>query len=533
MLNKEQQEVVDSTANKILVLAGAGTGKTHCMLARIKKLVNEGVDPTSILVLTFTNAAAYNMNFRYNSDSVGKFKKISPEFKTFHAFCYSLIANDVEVRSELGYSKVPGILSESEYASLRKTVKTKYHIKLSDAKLNGVGALDKLEQFQFDLFKNCIKRELLYTNKITFDMLCYDVCELFVKRHASILKYFDRYKYIFVDEFQDTDLKQWKFVQSFDDSKLYVVGDALQSLYSFRGADSSIIKSLATNEDWTTYQLHRNYRSTKQICDFANENSTYADDSYRVAIDSDKEGDSVNIVDVDFCGSQKMFRSIEERCKQLDSDKTLAVLCRTNAEVEEVREYLSDSGFQLSDDSGDLKWKRKLLSISEDDYEFLNFLSSNLTNEDYAEYIRISSVHSTGEFDIQNFLKFFQNKGMSQSIKMMNSIHEITWNVDYDYLIMYDKLLDLFNIKYIPIDFSEINSISDLITSICNVIDNIKTESNIYVGTIHSSKGLEYDEVHLVNVGGKTFRLTSEDNNNVYYVGITRAKTDLYVYVCR
>ena len=122
---------------------------------------------------------------------------------------------------------------------------------------------------------------------------------------------------------------------------------------------------------------------------------------------------------------------------------------------------------------------------------------------------------------------------MSYAIKFMNSIHEITWNQDYDYRIMYDRLLELFNIKYVPIDFSEINSIGDLINVICNVIDNIKTDSNIYVGTIHSSKGLEYDEVHLVNVGGKTFRLTSEDNNNIYYVGITRAKTDLYVYLCR
>lgn len=530
MLNKEQQEVVDSTANKILVLAGAGTGKTHCMLARIKKLVNEGVNPMSILVLTFTNAAAYNMNSRYNSGSVSKFKKISPEFKTFHAFCYSLIANDVEVRSELGYSKVPGILAESDYVSLRKTVKTKYNIKLSDTKLNGSKLFTQYEQFQFDLFKKCMKRELVTTNKITFDMLCYDVCELFVKRHASILKYFDRYKYIFVDEFQDTDQKQWKFVQSFDNAKLYLVGDSLQSLYQFRGADSSIIKSLAVNNDWTTYRLHRNYRSTKQICDFANENSIYADDSYRVAIDSDREGVDVNVIQIKEGDIYKSCENILNRCKILEKDHKLAILCRTNAEVAEVREYLVDNGVTLSTDSGDLALKKKLLSISEDDFEFLDFLSSNLNNEDYAEYLRIRSIHSASEFDIQNFLAFFQNRGMSHAIKIMNSIHEITWNQDYDYRIMYNKLFELFNIKHNPIDFSEINSIGDLIAAICNIMDNIKTDSNIYVGTIHSSKGLEYDEVHLINVGGKTFRLTSEDNNNVYYVGITRAKTDLFVY---
>lgn len=536
MLNKEQQEVVDSTANKILVLAGAGTGKTHCMLARIQKLVESGVSPSEILVLTFTNSAAYNMAERFKPAKHGRLQKLSPEFKTFHAFCYGLITSDPKVRTMLGYSKVPSIILDTELQSIRKTVKTKYNVKLSDSKLNGTGVcLSRNEKFQYDLFRKCLRNELLQQNKITFDIICYEVCELFVENHPSVQPYLNQYKYIFVDEFQDTDPKQWRFVQSFKDAKLYVIGDSLQSLYSFRNADSSIIKSLASDKNWTTYRLHRNYRSTKQICDFANENSLYADTSYRVEIDSERDGREVNVIKTTD-SSISMYKTILERCKKLGQDQTLAVLCRTNAEAYDIREYLKSNDISVDNASGDTKLKMKLMRVSLDDYEFLEFLASNLPNELFAEYQRVKAlyVRDNESFDISNFLGMFQNTNMSPAIKLMNKIHEIMWNTDYDYLMMYDKLLELLGIPYQKTDLSVIEDEHSLINAVCEAVDKFSgIVSNVYVGTIHSSKGLEYDEVHLPNVGGKTFRLTSEDNNNVYYVGITRAKTDLYVYLCR
>lgn len=825
MLNTEQQQVVDSTAEKILVLAGAGTGKTHCMLARIQKLVESGVSPSEILVLTFTNAAAYNMAERFKPTESGGLQKLSPEFKTFHAFCYGLITSDPDVRTMLGYSKVPSIILDTELQSIRKAVKTKYNVKLSDSKLNGTGVcLSRNEKFQYDLFRKCLRNELLQQNKITFDIICYEVCELFVGNHPSVQPYLNQYKYIFVDEFQDTDPKQWRFVQSFKDAKLYVIGDALQCqpvgtkvtmadmsekniedlvpgdyvlsynagsghyvrnlnfnsgnierytkrvtsiskhfstnvvkitsethcsrytmdhityarvhyegnensyvtylmqglygrwrvgstqlflkggkdfgvrqrlrsengiaawilgvytnyddawlneqivsykfgipqttwvcrnvryteedldrmyeilgdlsenaerclkyynryieypmftkidnlkhfskihmfesrvcnliprvfdivypeevetkprgrklhnnyelilsitnepnqyvygldvednhnyvadgilthncLYAFRNADSSIIKSLASDKNWTTYRLHRNYRSTKQICDFANENSLYADTSYRVAIDSEKDGSDVHVLRVND-NSFSIYKTILERCKQLGQDQTLAVLCRTNAEASEIREYLKHNDISVDHNSCDLKLKKKLMEVSLDDHEFLEYLASNLTNELFAEYQRVKAlyVRDNESFDISNFLEMFQNTNMSSAIKLMNSIHEIMWNTSYDYIMMYDKLLELFEIPYQRTDLKEIIDEHSLIKTVCEAIDKMSgAESNIYVGTIHSSKGLEYDEVHLPNVGGKSFRLTSEDNNNVYYVGITRAKTELFVY---
>lgn len=816
-MNKAQQEVVDSNDNKILVLAGAGTGKTHCMLSRIKRLVDEGVPTSSILVLTFTNAAAYNMSSRFKKEDTSVFKKIPPEFKTFHAFCYSLIANDKEVREKLGYSKVPKIIVDSEYATLRKTVKMKYDIKLSDAKLNGEKTcLSRNEQFQYDLFQKCMKRELLQSNKITFDIICYDVCELFVAEHPVIQKYLDQYKYIFVDEFQDTDIKQWGFVKSFKNASIYLVGDSLQCqpagtvitmsdmtykniedivpgdyvlsynirqayyirnlqksggvhrytkkvtaiskhfatnivrvtsethssrytadhityakvhydgneesyvtyimkhengwwrvgstrmflkggrdfgvrqrlrgehgsyawilgvydtydeawlneqivsckfgipqttwvvsnvkytdddlcrlyselgdltdnakkcleyynrdieypmftkvdrlkhfsklhmfechvcnlipnvfdivypvdsghsklrnayevirsiskepdqyvyglevednhnyvgdgilthncLYGFRGADSSIIKSLSTNKDWTSFRLHENYRSTKQICDFANANSDYADDSYRVKIDSEKDGNEVHKIHMPYEYAKTMYDTILERCKVVEEGKTLAILCRTNSEVADIKELLEQNNIKCSSGSNDYSFLKKLLRVSTDDYDFLDFLASTLTNEQYAEYVRVKSLYDT--FDIQKFLEIFQTKEMSEAIKLMNQLHMVIWNENYDYRLMYNNLLDVLKIPYMDSDLSDVETIDNLLEVVCCVLDTIQQPSNIYVGTIHSSKGLEYDEVHVVNVGGKSFKLSSEDNHNCYYVGITRAKTELYVYL--
>ena len=105
-LNEQQMAVVMSDEPRILVLAGAGAGKTHTMLERINRLIEEGQDPGSILVLTFTNKAAFDMRDRYKRSHVGK--RI-PEFRTFHSFCYHLLIIDPTIRCSLGYSQPPTV----------------------------------------------------------------------------------------------------------------------------------------------------------------------------------------------------------------------------------------------------------------------------------------------------------------------------------------------------------------------------------------------------------------------------------------
>lgn len=286
-LNEQQQKAVDLNADKILCLAGAGTGKTFCMLSRISRLVDDGADPSSILVLTFTNAAAFEMRERYKRNHS---ERVVPEFRTFHSFCYSIISRDGNVREALGYTKVPKIATDAELHRIETLAKEKCGTKLSNDKIKGKVPLTPKEQFELDVYNKCVDKILKSSGLITFNILCYDVCDLFVTDHESILDYKERYKYLFVDEFQDTDPRQYDFITSFKDSSLFVVGDALQAIYSFRGADSSIIMGLANSSDWQTVKLFKNYRSTEEICDFANSNSNYADDSYRIEIEGQRYG---------------------------------------------------------------------------------------------------------------------------------------------------------------------------------------------------------------------------------------------------
>ena len=314
-LNEQQQAVVSSNARRILCLAGAGTGKTYTMIARIRRLVADGVDPRSILVLTFTNAAAFEMEQRYSGSKMRP--AATPKFGTFHSFCYGLISQDKFIRTLLGYSEIPSVATEAETKHIRNEAAMHLGYKLSEAVKD-----DKKRSALYAAADRIMKQR----NLVTFDKMCYDICSLFVHNNGAIKRYKDQYKYVFVDEQQDTDPKQQDFVMSFDESNIMVVGDALQAIYSFRGADSSIIKSLSVNPEWEVHKLSENYRSTVEICEFANSMSTYADNSYRVAIHSDRHG--ADVVVIDNYTHNEQFRDMVKRI-----EPNTAILCRSNAEI--------------------------------------------------------------------------------------------------------------------------------------------------------------------------------------------------------
>ena len=148
-MNDQQLNAVNSDAKRLLVLAGAGTGKTTTMLARISRLVENGVKPTEILVLTFTNSAACDMKERYmrshDTDTM-------PQFCTFHSFCYRLITSDFDVRRKLGYSTVPSVASSSDISKIKTTCIQQCGTKLSLGKLEGKIPLLAKEKFQYDVF---------------------------------------------------------------------------------------------------------------------------------------------------------------------------------------------------------------------------------------------------------------------------------------------------------------------------------------------------------------------------------------------
>ena len=523
MLNKAQNEVVQSNAEKLLVLAGAGTGKTTTMLARISRLVDENkVDVQSILVLTFTNAAACEMRDRYRRSHQNQ---QTPTFCTFHSFCYSLIAGNRDVARRLGYFKgTPFVADETTLHKVKTMCRQKCGTKISDDKLNGKTPVTKSEQFQKDLYWKQYNKLLRAQNLITFDIMCYEVCKLFVSDDMTITATKDQFKYVFVDEFQDTDPKQWDFVSSFTNANLFVCGDAKQAIYRFRGADSSIIKSLAESTEWTTIKLSENYRSSAQICDYSNDiHKAWKGSAYNLDIISTKHGsDVIEREELDSQSNQEIMNMVSDA----SNGKTVVILCRTNYEVADIRQRLEslDIAFCTKNERKDVSYILK----SAIDPEFLvDWLSDKLTSSRYNEYLKLCAIdekHKTEE----SFFSMY-GKYLTEYLTPIMQIREILANEQF----AYSKITQISDVLNLP--NREVNLKSDddksIIEYLCGVAESVTNSSNIYIGTIHSVKGLEYDCVHLLGVNGKSFPIgKDEDQQNLFYVGCTRAKEKLVIY---
>lgn len=522
-LNCEQQRAVDSKANRILCLAGAGAGKTQTMISRIVHLVESGVAPESILALTFTNAAAFEMKER--------FQKLSnstncPEFRTFHSFCYSLLASDMSVRMGLGYTQVPMIADTAALKQIEKTCLTKLGIKQTYQALSR--STSPKDQDTLKVYNKAFYQEMKARNLVTFDRLCYGVCEMFKENKPYIQRYKKQYQYIFVDEFQDTDPRQWEFVSSFTESSLFIVADALQAIYAFRGADSSIVKELSTDPDWEVIRLTKNYRSTKAICEYANGNSKYADDNYRIVLCPTRgKGQPVDIVPKTTKGSHidpRAFSDIIDDWKARKSG-TGAILCRTNSEVSDVCDLLKDKGVAYTS-SRTVEEAQHILQSLNDDEHALEWLLTFLTAEKYAEWFRVDSLVEDADASaklsrlLSDYKSVYSIRSRWAKITTARSIVSDEENVD----VMTEKLSKLLNVDLQCSSKDKGEAIQELREQLAEA-----QSSSLYVGTIHSSKGLEYDAVYLMNVGSSSFKLDEESEKNLFYVGITRARDRLVV----
>lgn len=530
-LNENQQKAVDCTDSRIICLAGAGSGKTFTLISRISKQVQEGVNPNSILALTFTNAAGLEMKERFKKANPGK---QCPEFRTFHAFCYSLICKDRYVREALGYQTPPQIVEEVHIKKLEKQVKTQLGIKLSEKKLSSTDKLkDPKEEFERLTYQKALKNLIRKENVITFDMLCYNTSELFVKNKSCTLPYKRQYKYIYCDEVQDTDMKQFKFLSSFTESSFFFVGDLYQQIYAFRGTTSEPIKALINSGDWTVIKLLDNYRSTNQICEYANKfTSKYGDDAWRIPMKGHRDGEDVNVE----WGSYSTYTSPVDRdhrsmvldriLENKDSSYYTAVLCRSNREVSQMREYLTDAGIAISTQKLDQDLLNILKSVKDNDY-FQDWLASFLPTETYGEYIRLSQLEENPN------ITWFANTYRHVSIihekgKIVTDVRRALKDTHIELSFKFEHILNLLGLT-LPDEDCYPETEETILECVENVVNTL-TEASVYLGTIHSSKGLEYDVVHVMGVDDKLFELDSEEMKNLFYVACTRSKNRLYIY---
>ena len=518
-----QQKAVDSTADKVVVIAGAGSGKTHILIERLTKLKESGVDPESILVLTFTNAAAQEMTDRYRNRNNGD--KRTPKFGTFHAFCYSLILNDTNVRTALGYHAPPNIATPEDIKRIKNTAKLICGTKLSDKALDTPlkdlkGVTDKIK-FEYEVYHKQYNKLLRKESLITFDIMCYEVCQLFVADSQCIQRYKTQYRYVVADEFQDTDPRQADFMLSFKESKLFVVGDFRQALYSFRGADSSLIKGLSTNPDWETIVLSQNYRSTKEIVEYANKIHHFPDSKLNINMQSERSGEPVEITsELNLNAPNEMLRIGEEKT----DDNTVAILARTNAEVANIKESLKGFGIPYIENN-DNNVMADLLKCSIDSNYCVEYLSNHLSQEEYMRYLRMKSASELTE---EQFITYFGSNFRYSLTKIMDIRRIMTANSMIS--IVFVELVKYLKINVDIAEGLKCNNLNDVVSVLSDHL-NTTSDKGIYVGTIHSSKGLEYDIVHVYGVNSRAFNpYKNEDEQNCYYVACTRAKSKLIIH---
>src|SRR5438132_4348189 len=350
LLNPEQLAAVEATEGPVLILAGAGSGKTRVITYRVAHLIEDkNVQPQSVLAVTFTNKAADQMKTRIRS-LLHAVRSGDPVISTFHSFCVRLLRREIEA---LGYSRDFTIYDTADQIQVVKaamkdlkvddrlvTAKT-IQSRISSAKNHGKTAQNLIDdswepswEYTANVFNEYDKR-MRKSNALDFDDLLIKAVELFDKFPAAAEKYSARFQYCMVDEYQDTNRQQYRLVRHLTrvHDNICVVGDEDQSIYSWRGADIQNI--LSFEKDYPrvrTIKLEQNYRSTKTI--LAAASAVVANNEMRKGKSlwtQNPSGDLITYMEAADAEEEAMY--VAERLlyhQKADPGARLAVLYRTN-----------------------------------------------------------------------------------------------------------------------------------------------------------------------------------------------------------
>ncbi len=379
VLNTEQRLAAETLEGPVLVLAGAGSGKTRALTYRVANLIDHGVAPWHILALTFTNKAAKEMRERI-AKLVGD-KADDAWISTFHSTCAKSLRRDID---KLGYTGNFAIYDDDDQSSIIKDILKRMNIdekflppreiksKISDAKNKMMNAhewfqkspRDYRAQMIYDVFR-AYEERLKAANALDFDDLINKTLELFLDHPPVLESYQRRFQYVLVDEYQDTNTAQYMLVKLItkESRNLCVVGDDDQSIYGWRGADiKNILDFEKDYPEAKVIKLEQNYRSTANILDAANQVIAHnAQRKEKALWTEEKEGEAI-----------KLFLAGDEReeaawiCDHINKLKQqsigygdAAVLYRTNAQSRVLEEMLMRAGIPYRVFGGQRFYDRK------------------------------------------------------------------------------------------------------------------------------------------------------------------------------
>ena len=555
-LNLQQKEAVNKTKGPSIILAGAGSGKTRVLVSKVIFLIKKyKISPLNILMITFTNKAAKEMKNRINLQLETE-KKLG-FIGTFHSMCARILRID---GSKLGIENKYVIYDDSDQLKvIKKIIKEKdfkdftpmYALnRISSAKNEMISPSNFLKYFSDHRSKDIAYIYLNYQKTLTknsaldFDDLLIKTIELFYKSPATLQKYQEIYKYILVDEFQDTNLVQYLLTKllSFKYKNITVVGDFSQSIYSWRGADIKNLEKFKNDFPKTTiFKLEKNYRSTQAILDFAHQvilkNKTHP----ILNLTSDKEkGDEIFFFEAENEQEEGVFIVNEiQRLLETNESPSIALLYRTNAQSRVLEEVFLHFSIPYTLIGGVRFYERREI-------------------KDIISYIRLF-VNPNDELSKDRIIKLGKRK-WAKFKELYNSIKNKVQNLPTEQLInkIFESTgyLDFYDEKD-PDDFSRLENIKELksvairFPDIGNFLEQAAlveseyfesekkhpNEEGIKLMTLHQSKGLEFDTVFITGVEegllphsrsiDDFFQL--EEERRLFYVGITRARHKLYI----
>ncbi|OGY16054.1 MAG: hypothetical protein A2785_02695 [Candidatus Chisholmbacteria bacterium RIFCSPHIGHO2_01_FULL_49_18] len=566
-LNTDQRAAVTFGDGPLLILAGAGSGKTRVIVYRVAYLLQKkSIDPSRILLTTFTNKAAGEMR-----DRLQRLAGAAPPFTgTFHSLCAKLLRKH---GSEIGISPAYSIYDEAEQEDIVKQAISTLGLSTRDYKPRSVlgaisGAKNELigpteyPQYARGHWQKAVATIYLSYQKLLrkyealdFDDLLMDTVHLF-QRAPSILKtYQDRFRYVLVDEYQDTNHAQYVLTKLLVGRwrNLTCVGDFSQSIYRWRGADFRNLNKLQTDfPDLTTINLEQNYRSTQNILDAAHgvisHNTTHP---VLHLWTNNRGGEKIGLFEArdekeeaEFV-LQQIYSLKDGAAKRSLSE--FAVLYRTNAQSRVIEELFIRKGIPYVLVGGTRFYSRREIK---DCLSFLRFLANP------KDLLSRQRIEKLGKKRFEHFLEFKKNlqettsRSRLTTLELLDQVLEVS-----EYLKLFDPkdeedLMRLENIKELRSVATEFPQLPQFLENVALVeqeylpdhpLKQGKRQDAITLMTLHAAKGLEFPVVFMIGMEEGLFphsrsmleKEDLEEERRLCYVGITRAMDRVFLTFAR
>ncbi len=587
-LNDKQKEAVLYINGPMLVLAGAGSGKTKVLTNRIANLIDNGISPANILAITFTNKAAKEMKDRV-FNLIGN-DAYMIQISTFHSLGLKILKENYE---KLGYDKNFVVIDSDDALTVIKKIMKDMNLspqyynaknirnKISSAK-NELMDLQSFANLEYD--KNIVKvyekylEKLKLNNSVDFDDLLILPIKLFREYPSVLESYQERYKYILIDEYQDTNECQYIFSKMLAKKykNIFVVGDNDQAIYAFRGANyKNILNFEKDYPDCKTILLEENYRSTKTILNAANsviKNNKLRKDKNLWS--NNEEGELIKYIRTD--GEKEEADYVAKEIKKLISEGVnpvdIAVLYRTNAQSRVMEEaclknnipykIIGSFYFYNRKEIKDLICYLRLINNYKDDVSLLRVINvpkrkigektiDNISNVALVNNSCLfDAINSGKELEFKNLIldlkEKCENLSLTEMVELVLDKSGIKQELENEKSLDSEiRLENLEEFKSITKNYEEeygVISLDDFLNEISLVSDMSEHQdgnNKVSLMTVHSVKGLEFDDVFVIGMEEGIFphynainegtNSAIEEERRLCYVAITRAKKKLWL----